>query len=118
MIKYIWQFPQNLLALLIIKITKATHEDVFKDAEIYYAPIKGISLGQYIIVNKNASENTIKHEYGHTRQSKILGPLYLIIVGLPSLTINILSRIKILDNRKYYLRWPESWADKLGEVER
>lgn len=30
------------------------------------------------------SEKTIKHEYGHQLQSYILGPLYLLIIGLPS----------------------------------
>lgn len=118
MIKHIWQFPQHLLALLIIKITKATYKEDYEGAKIYNAPITGISLGQYIIVNEFTSENTIKHEYGHTIQSYYLGPLYLIIVGLPSITMNILSRIRVLDSRKYYDRWPESWADKLGKVER
>lgn len=118
MIKHIWQFPQHLLALLIIKITKATYKENYKGAKIYNASITGISLGQYIIVSEDVSENTIKHEYGHTKQSYLLGPLYLIVVGLPSIVMNILSRMRILDNRKYYIRWPESWADELGEVKR
>lgn len=35
-----------------------------------------MSLGKHIIVSQWAKENTIKHEYGHCRQSKMLGWLY------------------------------------------
>lgn len=42
----------------------------------------GITLGNYIIVN---NIKHLRHELGHTRQSKILGPLYLLVIGLPSL---------------------------------
>lgn len=118
MINHIWQFPQHLLALALIKIMKAKYKEDYKGAKIYNASMTGISLGQYIIVREHSTENLIKHEYGHTRQSYLLGPLYLIVVGLPSIVMNILSRLRILDNRKYYDRWPESWADKLGEVKR
>ena len=119
MIKHIWQFPQHLLALALIKISKAKFDDYYKGAKVYKTQMRfGISLGQYIIVNEYVTEKTIKHEYGHTVQSYYLGPLYLIIVGLPSIVMNILSRVRILDNRRYYDRWPESWADKLGEVQR
>lgn len=45
----------------------------------------GISLGKYIIVSQWATQKTIMHEYGHCLQSKILGPLYLLVVGLPSI---------------------------------
>lgn len=41
----------------------------------------------FIFLSKIAqhSDSTIKHEYGHTIQSKYLGWLYLIIIGLPSI---------------------------------
>ncbi len=47
-------------------------------------------LGIFIFITKSAmySEHrdfTLMHEYGHTLQSIILGPLFLPVVGLPSL---------------------------------
>jgi hypothetical protein len=48
----------------------------------------------------------------------MLGPLYLFIVGIPSVTMNMLTKAKILKRENYYKRWPETWADKLGKVKR
>jgi hypothetical protein len=60
----------------------------------------------------------IKHEYGHTLQSKMLGWLYLPIICVPSLILFTLTTIDILDYADYYKRFPENWADKLGGVRR
>ena len=70
------------------------------------------------------SNVTIKHESGHAQQSKRLGIFYLIIIGLPSISGNIFSRLfhKKWEPKKrilwhYNLPW-EKWADKLGGVRR
>ena len=68
-----------------------------------------------IIVNRYASRKTIMHEYGHCRQSQMLGWLYLIVVGLPSILHAGFCRCK---NHSYYDMWFERWADKLGGVNR
>ena len=80
----------------------------------------GISLGSYIIFDGRIeiSETDVLHEYGHQLQSRMLGPLYLLIVGIPSLIGNIYSRIKKKDEKWYYSRFPENWADRLGGVNR
>ena len=85
-----------------------------------------ISLGNYIFLDSdgNFSYTTIKHEFGHQKQSLMLGPLYLIIIGLPSIIGNIIDRIKHKQFRRYYdpdfyYKQPwEAWADKLGGVVR
>ena len=69
-------------------------------------------------------EDGMKHEYGHTIQSRILGPFYLIIIGLPSLIGNIYDQIahknwSLKDSCIWYYNQPwEKWADKLGGVDR
>lgn len=117
---YLWQLPQHLLALLLLRMYKAVETTKYKSATVYrIKDIKwGISLGQYIILSTLHGQITVKHEYGHSLQSLIFGPLYLLIIGVPSIVMNILTRIKLLHADRYYKRWPESWADKLGEVER
>jgi len=48
----------------------------------------GISLGNFAFFHPDMADNefTIRHEMdGHTVDSKIFGPLYLLIIGLPSL---------------------------------
>ena len=58
------------------------------------------------------------HEYGHTVQSAILGPLYLLVVGLPSV---IWANSRQLAARRrdsgssYYAFLPERSANALGE---
>lgn len=57
------------------------------------------------------------HEYGHTIQSLLLGPLYLACVGLPSFMWARLPGFKRLRRKKalsYYAVWPEKAADRLG----
>ena len=76
-----------------------------------------VSLGEWVFVT-DSSESTRKHELGHRRQSRMLGPLYLIIVGLPSLFWNITARFSPTIAKNYYHLFPENWADRLGKVDR
>jgi len=120
-INWTWEFPQTLLGWIIIKFIKVYSVNDFNNSKLILMEDKtfGVSLGRYILLRKNALEISKKHEYGHCIQSKYLGPLYLIIIGLPSITLNIISRIlggNFANN--YYNRFPENWADKLGGVVR
>lgn len=123
-LRWIWEFPQCLLGLILIKLYKAKYKETYKEVYIYTAKFSGgISLGLYVIINYNSyrfNKNFIKqHEYGHTVQSKYLGPLYLPTVGLCSICWVGLRKIsKKLRNKSYYSVWPENWADKLGGVVR
>lgn len=114
---YLWQLPQNLLGLIILLFVTNKTKKTNYGITYYNAPNfpGGISLGKYIIHYSN-SEYNIKHEYGHCTQSKILGPLYLLIIGLPSITHCMINdKIKCCINHKtgYYHFWTEKWANKL-----
>lgn len=125
---YLWQLPQNLLGVLLIALYNDCRKDIrFNDVTIYLSRKmpSGISLGKYIIIHPScASEVTIQHEYGHCLQSRKLGWLYLIVIGLPSLLGNIYDRLfhknyDLVESYKWYYNQPwEKWADKLGGVER
>jgi hypothetical protein len=60
------------------------------------------------------------HEYGHALQSVLLGPLYLIVVGIPSLSRVAYSKWYYKKSgrswKNYFKGFPENWADKLGGV--
>ena len=127
----IWQFPQHIIAYVIILINcKSIKLMVSKDGISHYLVDhlfdSAISLGNYIFLDSdgNFSYKTIKHEFGHQKQSLMLGPLYLIVIGLPSIMGNILNRIKYKYFRRhydpdFYYKQPwEAWADKLGGVVR
>ena len=122
---YIWQLPQHLLGLLLIKVTDAgrwkTGGIVWywfdENRNRFTRFFSGVSLGRYILL-PYGDMATIKHEHGHSKQSEYLGPLYLIVIGLPSATGNLLARVSEKVHRIYYrLPW-ERWADKLGGVDR
>lgn len=124
-----WELPQTLLGLILLLFTKGYGKkpDRMKFANVYWrTPRWGVSLGPIIILGKVfddyfSKEKQIqvsKHEHGHTIQSLMFGPIYLLIIGLPSITFNIMTRWGLLKNKDYYTRYPENWADKLGKVVR
>ena len=115
-ILYLWQLPQNILGLLFLLFIRGEKKHDLYGVRFYTAPkIKGgISLGQYMILGKE-TYNLVRHEYGHYLQSKMLGPLYLIVVGLPSVLHAWLCPCK---KHSYYDFYTEKWADKLGGVKR
>ena len=113
------EFLQNRLGEIVIKCSGADFSKHYKGKMVYTNKQNfGISLGKYIIISERASLQTLNHEYGHCLQSEQLGPLYLFVVGLPSITMNIMSRLGVLNDENYYKRWPENWADELGGVVR
>ena len=120
---WLWQLPQNILGLLVILFTgafKTTWTSVWVASKRSYF---GVSLGNYIIFGgTDGSADSLKHEYGHQKQSVYLGPLYLLLIGLPSIIGNIYDKIahRAWDFQSRYcwyykLPW-EAWADKLGGV--
>jgi hypothetical protein len=122
---WLWQFPQNLLGLFLVTWLPINTITIYKTSKVYKVniPTFGISLGKHIILDEGYDKQLIEHEYGHCIQSIFFGPLYLLIIGLPSLMMNILSRLSIRFgtgkfNNNYYKRWPETWADKLGGIKR
>jgi len=122
---FIWQIPQNIAGLFLVAWLNPERSFLFGDreprAKLYYATRMrgGISLGRYIIVNdkyKDYKGNTEKHELGHYYQSVYLGPLYLLVIGLPSL---LWAAWWNNGRGVSYFSFPtERWADRLGNVKR
>lgn len=133
---WVWQFPQNTIGFILTRFDKVTTQVTMNDKDIitvHYASNVfncGVSLGDYVILDyvKYFGKHfpiTYNHEHGHQKQSLMLGPLYLIVVGLTSAIFNNLwDRIahkKWSASKRYlwyYNRFPERWADKLGGVSR
>ena len=118
---FAWQLPQNLLGLLLVLLLRPEDAYDFEGARLYYATRMrgGISLGRYIVVRsymQDLTGNYVRHELGHTKQSRMLGPLYLLVIGLPSLLWAAWWHEG--RNRSYYSFYTERWADALGGVNR
>lgn len=123
LILFIWQLPQHLLAILYIGYLVMMSKDLgvdsrYKQAIVIPCVMRGaVTLGCYVFVGLNSEyRKTVKHELGHTIQSKILGPLYLIVIGIPSITYCGLRRIfPSLRKKNYYDFYTERWANNLSE---
>lgn len=119
-LKYIWQLPQNLLGLLYLGYLVAENQipviSEYKGVKVYQKYSSGsVTLGEYIFISPRATENTVRHEWGHTRQSLLLGPLYLIIIGIPSILWAMTHRT-IAPGKPYNWFYTEAWADRLGGI--
>lgn len=118
---YLWQLPQNIIGLMMLLICTGT-DLIYNSVSVRKSNkmAGGISLGKYIIINDKCNELTIAHEYGHCKQSLYLGPMYLLIIGLPSIIWASLYGTKLFPYTKngYYKFYTEKWADKLGGANR
>ena len=118
---FIFEFPQNIIGYSVFKIlTRKQKRPYYRYRDAYVLHVKGhwgaISLSRYIFADDHYYQsNMIKHEYGHTIQSKLLMPFYLPLVGIPSLLWNRLFKgYRSRKNKSYYSFYTESWANRLG----
>lgn len=125
--RWTWELPQTLVgaAIALLHKEKPLRVIEYADQKVYlYDKFNGgISLGYYShieMVPGNVKHNrmVMQHEaIGHGTQSKWLGPLYLPLIGLPSI---IHCAIYVALGRKWnYYGFPtEKWADKMAGIRR
>lgn len=115
---WIWCFPQMFGGLLVKIFTRARKVN---DHYEYNIRSGSVSLGEYVFLcpSHYNDEEVLKHEKGHTIQSKYLGWLYLLVIGLPSFiwaNSKYCERYRQKHNKSYYSFYTERWANKLGGV--
>lgn len=115
---FIWQLPQNIVALVMMPFMGKLRLVKYNNYNFCFEGEKmsgGISLGSFCYVSPWSAdcEETVAHEQdGHVKQSHLLGPLYLIVIGIPSITW-AWTHIW-LGFHNYYCFYTESWANKLA----
>lgn len=131
--RWTWEFPQSLLGLCLIPFYRKNIVKRIKQNDLIIYICNnfpgGVSLGYFIYLDNNNSnefirienillEEFIKHEIGHSIQSKYLGPFYIGLIGIPSIIHNLVCRIKnkLGKSYNYYNFYTEKWANKLGKV--
>jgi hypothetical protein len=116
--------PQLLLGFFMYALLrkKITYMQTYRDAKVF--SVKGfpggVSLAWLIFINENEASDVqvVRHEYGHSIQSLMLGWFYLVVIGLPSIIrASRWNRLK-LDLKDYYKGFPENWANALGKANR
>ncbi len=122
LLQWTWGIFQNILGFLIFffQFLKNIDREIF----IYKGAIvtmwdyrNSASLGMFIFLGFD-DERVLVHEYGHCIQSIILGPFYLILIGIPSLIWCNHPRLRRLRRKgtyRYSSFYTEKWANHLGE---
>ena len=85
-------------------------------SEILEVSVNDILSGEKI-PDEELSKRLLVHEYGHTIQSLIFGPLYLIVMGIPSTLWGFLPYFQNKRNNgvSYFSFFTEKLANYLGE---
>jgi|ERR1051326_6652195 hypothetical protein len=120
----LWEQPQTLLGAIVLFfhwLCRLVERVDFTDGRIFIQSHgRAVSLGLFVFYY--AASGVREHEYGHTFQSRWFGPLYLLLVGVPSVARVFYSRLYRRFTGEYWMGyfdgWPEKQADRLGGVRR
>lgn len=127
-----WGILQTLLGLVMFLLhIRCKHYSYHGAIITEWNTKSSMSLGLFVFVTatpyfadkfkeeltiEECSERLLVHEYGHTIQSLILGPLYLIVIGIPSTLWGFIGAGKRKNKQiAYGAFFTENWANKLGE---
>jgi hypothetical protein len=133
MTRWLWEGPQTLLGLASFAAQRALGnvEHTERRHGRMFVKLRGagaVSLGHFVFWSTEdtrfvrVNPHNDLHEWGHARQSALLGPAYLLVVGIPSALRAVYAVAQWPFTRRpwagYYDGFPERWADRLGGVER
>ncbi len=118
-VQFTWGILQNALGFLIFLCLIRRPHRTFHGAVVteWRRPMSA-ALGLFIFLSERAPEELLVHEYGHTIQSMILGPLFLPVIGIPSALWANSRRMHTRRHDRhisYYSLYTERWANHLGE---
>ncbi|MCQ2400668.1 MAG: hypothetical protein MJ059_01945 [Lachnospiraceae bacterium] len=112
-----WGLPQTVVGLIVFLYNIKEPHEWYRGSirTVWRDKTHGVSMGLFIFTCKGGGPHMTEHEYGHCMQSLILGPLYLIVIGLPSvLWCNSRRAIQTrsVTGKNYYSFFTEKWAEK------
>jgi hypothetical protein len=128
----LWELPQNTLgaATLALHAARGSARQVRWDRGCLLTEVDlgAVSLGRFVFHSEVDSPyvpvgpENVDHEVGHALQSRRLGPLYLLVIGVPSVArvAYAVGYHRVHGRRwsRYYDGFPEKQADALGGVDR
>lgn len=132
LIQWTWGLPQNLLAaiLYVVLYHRCQHSKFRQACVTLWRHTYSMGCGMFIFQgdhgyghlpkerNEAINHKVLVHEYGHTVQSLILGPLFLPVIALPSLLwagLPSAQRWRRKHKFSYYQFYTENWANRLGD---
>ena len=126
LVQFTWGILQNLAGCFWFLCCLRKKHSIYHGAILTRVRMKrfsgGWTFGCFIFLTEPlspASEHDLLiHEYGHTIQSLILGPVWSLVIGLPSMLWCNLPLFQRLRRRKgipYSRLYCEGWANRLGQ---
>jgi hypothetical protein len=118
-----WELPQQLLGFLmglylLMRGTVNRSDHFFKGVLFIetssFGKGCGISLGNIVIHGPDTAGAVKQHEFGHCIQSRVLGPFYLLLIGIPSFMWATARRYGYFRKAHYDAFFIERSATKLG----
>ena len=122
--QWTWGFPQSLVGLIVRLRYRDCPRSQYHGTVVTHWPKGGsMGVGMYLFLgtggDKDHKAQVLVHEFGHSVQSLILGPLFLPIMGFPSFAWAGLPWCRRLRKEKiisYYAFYPERNANLLGRL--
>lgn len=120
LVQFTWGLPVNLAGLAVFLCCRGLRVERFHNSVVTYLPGDrgGLSLGVFIFLSvRSGGESLRVHEYGHTVQCLFLGPLYWLVVALPSAVwyhfFDGCRRARRLPYDALYCeRWATAWGNR------
>ncbi len=118
-----WGLPQTLIGAVIYLFHLRSRQPMYHGAAVsLWKRRYSASIGMFLFLSEHDADSRplLVHEYGHTLQSLLLGPLYLPVIALPSMLWMLLPPCRKLRREKqisyysfYTERWANCWAERI-----
>ena len=115
--QWTWGLPQTLVGFIVFLIFRKYPHSTYNGCIVTrWSKRDSLGMGMFLFLGCEDPQVRV-HEFGHSVQSLILGPLFLPIMGIPSFLWCNLPGCRHLRKEKdisYYHFYPESTANRLG----
>ena len=127
LLQFTWGLTVNLAGLIVfLCCRKRFRSETFCNGIVTYLPGNrgGLSLGIFIFLSAHGTQDSNRlcvHEYGHTVQCLFLGPLYWVVVAIPSVIwchffAGYRKRRGIPYDALFCERWATAWGRKWSGI--
>lgn len=119
-LQFTWGLPVNLAGLAIFLCCGRRRHERFQNSIVSFLPGNrgGLSMGVFIFISSQSQDTRrlCAHEYGHTIQCLLLGPLYWFIIAAPSAVwYHFFAGFRKSRHIPYDSLYCERWATAWGE---